>query len=641
MTGSGPPARPPRPRHPDRVGLQRWLLAATAVTSAVAAGTAGTTALARTSGRGATGLAVGVVVGALAVVGLRSLSIRLVARVVLAVSAALIVRYGTLRGSLTGGSQEVLAWLAAAVATFVLTDRVGTDAQPALRTGADAPPAPPPAAVPGVPAVAGAPPGAIGRAQAPRTGRTTVLAVLAVLVAVLVITPLALPRMSSSAAPGDGPQLPEDGEGSTALRATDSLDMTGRPDLTDEVVFRVTTDRPAFWRGETFDRWDGRRWTRSEPDRSAVVDGVVEPAADDLGASGPDRFTQRFRVEATYADVVFGAPSVVSVDAGRVLAQRADGTLTTAGVALGRGATYEVTSRRPVLTEEALRAAEGPIPPAIAARYAAPPTITDRVQEAAVEATADATTTYDRIIALERWMGGRTEYSLDAPLSPEGVDVVDHFLFESRQGWCEQVASSLVVLARANGIPARLVTGFVPGERDRVTGAYVVRARDAHAWAEVWFPELGWVPFDPTADVPLAATASTDRSWGRWLLDHALVIGLVAAAAVAVGWPLARHLRRRRARRAGRPATWAGIADRRLVALGERAGRPRADGETATAYAAALADRYRAPALAGVGVAVDDSLFAPEPPDGATRTEVDRVLAGAEAAEVPEPEPVG
>ena len=624
-------------RHPDRVGLQPWLLAAVAVTAAVAAGTAGMTATARTSGRTGLGLAAGLVVGALAVVGLRSISVRLVARVVLAVSAALIVRFGTLRGSLTGGSQEVLAWVAAAVATFVLTDRIGTDAQPALRDPIDERSSSAPSTV--LPAAPVAAEGGPGRAQAPRTGRTTVLAIVAVLVSVLVVTPLALPRLSSAAAPGDGPQLPEDGSGATALRATDSLDMTARPDLTDEVVFRVTTDRPAFWRGETFDEWDGRRWTRTEPDRSAVVGGVVQPAADDLGVTGGDEFTQRFRVEVSYADVVFGAPSVVAVDAGRALAQRPDGTVTTAGVALGRGATYEVTSRRPVLSEDVLRAAEGPIPAEVAARYAAPPVMTERVRAAATEATAGATTIYDRVRALERWMGERTEYSLDAPLSPEGVDVVDHFLFESRQGWCEQVASSLVVLARANGIPARLVTGFVPGERDRVTGAYVVRARDAHAWAEVWFPEVGWVPFDPTADVPLAATASTDRSWGRWLLDHALVIALGLAATAALGWPLARFLRGRRGRGPRRPATWAADADARLVRLGERAGRDRADGETASAYAAVLAERYRDPRLVAVGRAVDDSLFAPDPPGPAARAEADGVLAEVAAVDVPD-EPV-
>ncbi|HEX2578142.1 MAG TPA: transglutaminase family protein, partial [Aquihabitans sp.] len=216
----------------------------------------------------------------------------------------------------------------------------------------------------------------------------------------------------------------------------------------------------------------------------------------------------------------------------------------------------------------------------------------------------------------------------------------------SREGWCEQIASSLVVLARANGLPARLVTGFVPSERDAVTGTYVVRAKDAHAWAEVWFEGLGWVPFDPTADVPLAATDRSDRSWGRWLIDHALVIGLVLAAAFAVGRPLLALVRRRLRQRQERPVTWAARTDAELVRLGERAGRARHDGETATAYGRALADRYGDGRLAEVGRAIDDGLFAPEPPGPERRQAVGEVLREVAAADVPPgpavgPEPVG
>ncbi len=237
-------------------------------------------------------------------------------------------------------------------------------------------------------------------------------------------------------------------------------------------------------------------------------------------------------------------------------------------------------------------------------------------------------------------MGGRTEYSLDAPLSPAGVDVVDHFLFDSRLGWCEQVASSLVVMARANGIPARLVTGFVPDERDRVTGSYVVRARDAHSWTEVWFPEVGWVAFDPTADVPLAATARADGSWSKWLLDHALVILIGIGVLVAAGWPLLKLLRRWRDRRRSvrsRSATWVGVSDRRLVALGERVARARGPGESTATYASALAWIYDDERLVQVGRTIDDALFARVEPDSDRRTETDAVLGALEAMPPPSP----
>ena len=84
----------------------------------------------------------------------------------------------------------------------------------------------------------------------------------------------------------------------------------------------------------------------------------------------------------------------------------------------------------------------------------------------------------------------------------EGVDAVDDFLFVSQRGFCEQIASALTVMLRSQGVPARLATGYLPGERDRVSGVWKVRASDAHAWVEVWFPETGWEAFDPTASVP-------------------------------------------------------------------------------------------------------------------------------------------
>ncbi|CAN5442651.1 hypothetical protein BH10ACT1_BH10ACT1_15370 [soil metagenome] len=635
------PPRPSRPIAPDRVGLPTWLLPALVLAVGVELAVAGQSWMAHRHVSLLPGVVGGFALGALAVVGLRSLSLRLVSRIMVVVGGAALVRFGSFDGSLLVGSQAVLVWVVAAVAVFVLSDRVATGAQPGLlepdssspgAIGADAP-----KAAPGAPPLASP----AGRPAPGSTFRTLVLVGAAVVLVAVVLTPVALPHLADSTAPGEGPRLNESDGAGASLRSTDSLDMTRRPELTDEVLFTVATNRPTFWRGETFDRWDGRRWTRSQPNRQAVEsDGKVVAFPDDLGAAGPEEFQQTVRIEAEYSDVLFAAPSAVQVDNPGPVAQRADGTLSTVGAALGQGATYSVTSRRPALTEARLRAVEGgAIPSDVLAQYAAAPVTTDRVRQAATRVTAGADTTYDKIIALEEWMGSRTEYSLDAPLSPEGVDVVDHFLFTSKQGWCEQVASSLVVMARANGVPARLVTGFVPEDRDRVTGTYLVRARDAHAWAEVWFPELGWVPFDPTADVPLAATVSDDSTVGQWLLDHALFLALGVALVAAVAGPAFVLARRWRRRRHDRPVGWPATADARLVALGARVGRPRSPSETATAYAEVLAVRYREPRLADVGRVIDDALFAPTSPDAGRTADADRLLQELADADPPPADP--
>jgi transglutaminase-like putative cysteine protease len=93
-------------------------------------------------------------------------------------------------------------------------------------------------------------------------------------------------------------------------------------------------------------------------------------------------------------------------------------------------------------------------------------------------------------------------YTLDVPPPVEGQDAADYFLFELKQGYCDYYATAMVVLARASGLPARFVSGYSPGEYDAPGAQYIVREMHAHSWAEVYFPEIGWVEFEPTALLP-------------------------------------------------------------------------------------------------------------------------------------------
>jgi hypothetical protein len=124
--------------------------------------------------------------------------------------------------------------------------------------------------------------------------------------------------------------------------------------------------------------------------------------------------------------------------------------------------------------------------------------------------------------ALERFRASFT-YTLNPPLL--GRDSIDDFLFSTQKGFCEHFASAFVVLMRAAGIPARVVTGFQGGTWNAAGGYLLVRNSDAHAWAEIWGPERGWVRVDPTAAVsPLrielgAAAANDNPAWSQaaWL----------------------------------------------------------------------------------------------------------------------------
>ena len=167
---------------------------------------------------------------------------------------------------------------------------------------------------------------------------------------------------------------------------------------------------------------------------------------------------------------------------------------------------------------------------------------------------------------------------------PAGADTVDEFLFGNRTGFCEQISTSLAVMLRSLGIPAREAVGYVPGGYDPITDLYQVHADDAHAWVQVWFPGYGWQNFDPTTVVPLSPPSPGSTA----LHDVAAAVGRIppvpAVALVAIGGLVAVVARWRRRR----PATWAERVARAVERAGRRAGRPRRAAETLGEYAARL-----------------------------------------------------
>jgi hypothetical protein len=130
-----------------------------------------------------------------------------------------------------------------------------------------------------------------------------------------------------------------------------------------------------------------------------------------------------------------------------------------------------------------------------------PDVVSSRVLTLAQELVADIDVPYDRAVAIESYM--RTfSYTLEVPGPPPEREVADFFIFDLQQGYCDYYATSMVVLARAVGLPARLVIGYVGGMYDPVEARYAVRESDAHAWVELYFPDFGWIEFEPTAGRP-------------------------------------------------------------------------------------------------------------------------------------------
>lgn len=126
-----------------------------------------------------------------------------------------------------------------------------------------------------------------------------------------------------------------------------------------------------------------------------------------------------------------------------------------------------------------------------------PSTIPQRVKDLATSLTKDARNDYDKAKAIETYL--RTlKYNENTDFTPPDRDVVDYFLFDSKQGYCIHFATAFDVMMRSIGVPSRFVTGFIGGEYDQTTSSYIVRGTAAHAWPQVYFAGAGWVNFEPT-----------------------------------------------------------------------------------------------------------------------------------------------
>jgi transglutaminase-like putative cysteine protease len=320
---------------------------------------------------------------------------------------------------------------------------------------------------------------------------------------------------------------------STGFSDRVQLGEIGRIQQSDAVVMHVQIDgdhegRYALhWRGVALADFDGRNWS-NPPERIVLERGPdgnfavpsfsqgVPPAslARGQGQPAPLNHLIHYRVlmEPIGTNVFFLAP----------WARRVKGTYRTLQID-GGGAVSDLDSQRSVSIYEAdsdistpspsqLRGAVELLPP-FAFTYLQLPKLDPRIPHLAAQISQSASNNYDRAVAIERYLKTHYGYTLQLPRSPVADPLAD-FLFERKQGHCEYFASSMAVMLRTLRIPARVVNGFRSDEFNDVTGNYVVRAKDAHAWVEAYFPNYGWITFDPT---PGGAIGSP-QGWGRAML---------------------------------------------------------------------------------------------------------------------------
>lgn len=170
---------------------------------------------------------------------------------------------------------------------------------------------------------------------------------------------------------------------------------------------------------------------------------------------------------------------------------------------LRTGDTYRVTSSVSTASADLLREAGQSYPDWVLRLYlqgamTVPGSVRDLA--ASIIGQTGAQNPYDQAKAIEHWLRTNITYNESIPAPPSGRDPVEWFLFEERQGYCNYYATAMVLMLRSQGIPARMAAGFAQGAWDPEQNLFLVRERDAHTWVEAYFPGLGWVEFEPTAD---------------------------------------------------------------------------------------------------------------------------------------------
>ena len=275
----------------------------------------------------------------------------------------------------------------------------------------------------------------------------------------------------------------------------------------DAELFRVQSSEPLLWRGGTLDSFDGVRWSDTT---SPVEDDGVE-----LAAGVPSRVVeQEIEVLNAETDVLFGGYKVVGTD--RFDAVQNSDASWSVDEPFEDGSTYEVTSEIPQPTEDQLQAAGTAYPAAVSRKFLELPSSTPGVvAETArrIEGDYDTATPYDAARAVERYLiyDGGFVYNLD--VSYRRADkAVEEFLGDGKEGFCTQFSTSMALILRDMGIPSRVVYGATTGDEVE-DGEYVVTGSNMHTWVEVYFPGVGWYPFNPTPgfSMPSAMEANAPR----------------------------------------------------------------------------------------------------------------------------------
>lgn len=345
------------------------------------------------------------------------------------------------------------------------------------------------------------------------------------------------------AAPKFGPQWPDPvpfiysaNEASGEIGAFDTVKKVGYGEddsrlggsfLDDDTpVFVAASEEKHYWKVETKDIYTGKGWEKSaDPKYVPIKDGNIDlnTFSDSVETRELETYVALSNMSIGKLLYPYGTKQVShdeNVEVDYFLDENSDAIHTQFYREMD-GFDYTIQYDYPSFTIEQMKSTGENDPEEIAEKYTQLPSeLPERVGELAESITMEYDNRYDKAKAIERYFrnNGFSYHTQDVAVPGEEEDYVDQFLFDSKVGYCDNFSTSMVVLLRSIDVPARWVKGFTGGEMVKNNGEeadlYQVTNSNAHSWVEVYFPDIGWVPFEPTIGFTNLSDFETGSQFG-------------------------------------------------------------------------------------------------------------------------------
>jgi len=281
----------------------------------------------------------------------------------------------------------------------------------------------------------------------------------------------------------------------------------------DTPVFQAAVSEEHYWRIETKDEYTGKGWESSEPTTYEQIEHEsvqLNTFTENVVTSEAEAIIE-FQGNVVIDKLVYpyGLQQIKDFDDGKLFFDKHSEAIQREQRNKSPENQYRITYNNPLFNRDELRET-GEQDSSVSEQYTnLPSELPDRVHDLAEEITSSADNRYDRVVAIEKYFGknGFTYETNNIPIPENEEDYVDQFLFESKKGYCDNYSTAMVVMLRSIDIPARWAKGFTSGEKIATDineadssdlDVYEVTNSNAHSWVEVYFPDVGWVPFEPT-----------------------------------------------------------------------------------------------------------------------------------------------